>query len=89
MRLGTAVGLLLAAMACFAATTFGSSPEVDETPVVASRQDKGFRALGPYVAAGCYLLSLLMYLAVGENLLVRFSGWRAWSSWWVTAKPGF
>ncbi len=72
VRAGVAVGLLLAAMACFVVTTFGAPLEVDETPVVASGQVKGFRALGPYLAAGCYLLSLLMYLAVGENFLVRF-----------------
>jgi 4-amino-4-deoxy-L-arabinose transferase-like glycosyltransferase len=70
--LGSAVGLLLAAMVCFAVATFGSPPQADESVVITSRQDKGFRALGPYLAASCYILSLLMYLAVGENLLVRF-----------------
>ncbi len=72
VRFDAAVGLLLAAMACFAVTTFGAPLEADEPLVVASRQDKGFRALGPYLAAGCYILSLLVYVAVGENLLVRF-----------------
>jgi len=75
MRFNAAIELLLAAMVVFAVTMWGTARPPEQTvpeSLEESRPKKGLRALGPYLAAGCYLLAMFAYFAFGENDLTRW-----------------
>ena len=74
-RFNAALGLLLAAMVTFVVTMLGAAHPSEQAVTESleeSKPKKGFRALGPYLATGCYLLSMFAYFAFGENDLTRW-----------------
>jgi 4-amino-4-deoxy-L-arabinose transferase-like glycosyltransferase len=79
LRDNVGIGLLLAAIACFAGATLESGStesERDRSAGIRSiasvlRAARITDWIGPVLAASCYLASLGLYLAVGENLGVQ------------------
>jgi 4-amino-4-deoxy-L-arabinose transferase-like glycosyltransferase len=75
-RLGAAIVLLAAAMATFAVATRRTPLPSDRTLAPDPGKDSGpvprRQAFWLYLAAACYLSSLLIYITLSENALVRW-----------------